>query len=397
MSAMPQEALVNPDLLVWARESINMDPEEAADRIGVKVERLLQWESGERRPTVNQARKMSEVYLRPLAAFYLPNRPGDLGFHVPHDFRRLPQDAPRALSPELVAELRRVEYQRQAALDLVVPPPAGPAEFIGTVRVGEPIPAVAERVCRILDMPMSAREGWRSEYDAFNGWRSAIEDQGVLVMHLSGVEVAEVRGVALAERAFPVIAVNGKDSPTGRVFTLLHEFVHLLLGASAISNLRISRHPRSPEQKTEQFSNVVAGEVLAPRRDLLEHELVRDVSGAVDWSEESLRRLAQHFHVSREVIVRRLLILGRTSEAFYRRQRQKYAGERRSAERGFLPMPRRIVRTTGAPFARLVIDAYHREAISSSDLAELLGARLKHLPALEALLEGHAALAGEGR
>ena len=82
MGIMRQEALVNPDLLVWARESINMGLEEAAEKIGVKADCLRAWETGEKRPTINQARKMSEVYRRPLAAFYLPQRPSELGITV---------------------------------------------------------------------------------------------------------------------------------------------------------------------------------------------------------------------------------------------------------------------------------------------------------------------------
>jgi len=96
---MGQEALVNPALLVWARESINMDLDEAAEKIGVKAERLREWESGRRHPTVNQARAMSQVYRRPLAAFFLPQPPSSLGFAVPHDFRRLPGDQAGTLSP----------------------------------------------------------------------------------------------------------------------------------------------------------------------------------------------------------------------------------------------------------------------------------------------------------
>ena len=142
---MRQEAFVNPDLLIWARESINMDLEEAARRIHVKADRLRDWEAGKRRPTVRQAREMSRVYRRPLAAFYLPKRPSWLGFSVPHDFRRLPEDQPRTLSPELVAELRRVEYLREAAIELAEELPQEPSELVNTTRIDQPPDAVADR------------------------------------------------------------------------------------------------------------------------------------------------------------------------------------------------------------------------------------------------------------
>ena len=397
MGSMRQEALVNPDLLMWARESINMGLEEAADKIGVKADRLQAWETGEKRPTINQARNMSRVYRRPLAAFYLPQRPSELGFSVPHDFRRLPQDQPRMLSPELITELRRIEYLREAAVELAEELAREVRQFVGGSRLDEPVRVLAQRATSLLGVSMADRQRWRTEYDALNGWKDAIELQGVLVMHLNGVDVAEVRGIALAEQAFPLIAVNGKDSPNGRIFTLIHDFIHLMLGATGMSNMRLGLRARTPEQRTERLCNRLAGEVLVPRQALLSHEDVQDTSGVVNWSDETIRHLARQFHVSREVIVRRLVILGRATDDFYREKRRQYTREHESAGKstgGPIPMSRRIIRAIGQPFARIAIGAYYREAISSSDLSELLGARLKHLPAVEQLLGGRNVLTG---
>jgi len=394
---MRQEAFVNPRLLKWARESINMDVEEASRKIQVRSERLRAWEDGERRPTVRQAREMARVYRRPLAAFYLPEQPANLGFSVPHDFRRLPHDQPRELSPELIAELRRTEYLRATAIELAEELSDVPTSFVGQAHLGESIIEVANRAASLLALPVSARQGWRTDYDALNAWKEAIESQGVLIMHLEHVETEEVRGIAIAERVFPLIAVNGKDSPYGRVFTLIHEFVHLMIGATGMSNLRISRRPRDQEQKIERFCNYVAGEVLVPRRELLEHRDVRNSRERMDWPDEIIARLGREFGTSREVVVRRLLILGKTSEAFYKAMRQQYARERaarKGAKGGPIPMPHRVVRAIGEPFARLALSAYHREAISASQLSELLGARLKHLAAVEHLLGIHSVLVG---
>lgn len=214
---------------------------------------------------------MSRVYRRPLATFYLPERPSTLGFAVPHDFRRLAQEERSVLSPELITELRRIEYLRDAAIEFAEETPQESRRFIGTSQLGEPVEAVAERAIGFLSLPLQDRVKWDSEYDALNGWRDAIERQGVLVMHLNHVEVSEIRGVAIAEPVFPLIAVNGKDSPNGRIFTLVHEFVHLMLGATGMSNMRLARRPVTLEQRLEQYCNRVTGEILVPRQALLKH------------------------------------------------------------------------------------------------------------------------------
>lgn len=397
---MRQYALVNPDVLVWARESINMDVEEAARKVNVKPQRLREWERGDRRPTINQARKLSQVYRRPLAAFYLPQRPSSLGFSVPHDYRRLPADQPRELSPELITELRRIEYLRDAAIRFAEYRPEEPREFVKSITYDESSRTVAGKVIEILELPMAGRLEWKNEYDALNGWKDAIEKQGVLVMHLNRVGVEEIRGIAIADDVFPLIAVNGKDHPNARIFTLIHEFIHLMLGATGLSNMRVARRARTPEQRTERFCNAVAGEVLVPREDLLSHDLVRNTTGPVEWSDEIIEELAGHFHVSREVVVRRMVIVNRATEDFYRRMRRQYSEERDSSRRpsgGPIPMPRRIIRAIGQPFARIAVSAYYREAISGSELSELLGARLKHLVGVESLLGGRNVLTGGDR
>jgi Zn-dependent peptidase ImmA (M78 family)/transcriptional regulator with XRE-family HTH domain len=394
---MRQEAFVNPDLLIWARESINMDIDEAAKKINVKADRLREWENGHNRPTIIQARKMSQVYRRPLSSFYLPERPTSLGFSVPHDFRRLPKDQPRDLSPELISELRRIEYLRDSAIEIAEELPEKPNKFVGSIRLGDSVESVVRRVWEYIDIPMVTRRHWRTPYDALNGWKDIIEQQGVLVMHLDRVEIEEIRGVVIAEPVFPLIAVNGKDSPTGRIFTLVHEFTHLMLGASGMSNMRLTRRPITQEQRVEQFCNRIAGEILVPTQVLLSHKDVQGVSGTADWSDETIRYLANYFKVSREVVVRRLVILGRATDAFYRQKRRQYAEERAATGKKTsvrIPMSRRIIRAIGQPFARIVLDAYHREAISSSDLAEMLGARLKHLRAVEDILGGRNVLTG---
>src|SRR5262249_12013340 len=65
------EANPTPTVLIWARESAGLPVELAAKKAAIGSERLAAWERGEQRPTFAQLRKLSEVYKRPLAIFYL--------------------------------------------------------------------------------------------------------------------------------------------------------------------------------------------------------------------------------------------------------------------------------------------------------------------------------------
>jgi len=48
------EAIIKPELLVWARKSAGLSIDDAAKKAQVKSERLTKWEAGELRPTIKQ-------------------------------------------------------------------------------------------------------------------------------------------------------------------------------------------------------------------------------------------------------------------------------------------------------------------------------------------------------
>ena len=64
--------------------------------------------------------------------------------------------------------------------------------------------------------------------------------------------------------------INPKDNPYGRIFTLIHELVHIALGESVIQNTDFEETPPSNLDPIEIFCNQVAAEVLVPENELLE-------------------------------------------------------------------------------------------------------------------------------
>lgn len=105
------------------------------------------------------------------------------------------------------------------------------------------------------------------------------------------------------------------------------------------------------------------------------------------WSDDVIWELSVKYSVSREVILRRLLTLQRTSQRFYERKRREflhiYKRFRDQKQQGFVPYYRRIISKLGKAYVRLTLEAYHRETITSADLSDLLCVRLKHIPDIE--------------
>jgi transcriptional regulator with XRE-family HTH domain len=94
------EADITPEVLVWARTSRGLLPEEVAKRLKVSKERLAEWETGAGRPSIPQAEKLAGLYKRPLAVFYMPAPPNqareDARSTFTEDFRAfIEEKAPR--------------------------------------------------------------------------------------------------------------------------------------------------------------------------------------------------------------------------------------------------------------------------------------------------------------
>jgi Zn-dependent peptidase ImmA (M78 family)/DNA-binding XRE family transcriptional regulator len=396
------KAIVKAELLVWARESAHLRLEEAARKAQVKEEQLVAWEKGERQPSIPQLRKLGRVYKRPLAVFYLPKPPKM--FDALHDFRRLPQELVGKQSPELAYEIRRAWARREIALDLYRELVGEPEAFPWTASLDESPEDVATRLREGLGVTRTEPASWRNAYDALNRWRGALEEAAVLVFQAEDVEVSEMRGFSLSERLFPAVVVNIKDAVVGRVFTMLHEATHLMLREGGLCDL-LEESSRAQE-RIEAFCNHVAGATLMPRAWMLEEEVVHRHRGA-QWADEETRSLSQSYRVSREAVLRRLLILGKTTEDFYRKKRRELQAEfeakrEETEERkalgleagGFAPPDRMAVSTAGPFFVRLVLESYHQEKITPNELSSFLGVRLKHVSEIEQAVLTRAAASG---
>jgi Zn-dependent peptidase ImmA (M78 family)/DNA-binding XRE family transcriptional regulator len=381
------EALVRPQLLAWARMGAGLDLEAAAKKVGVKPDRLESWERGERRPTIKQLRTLGNIYKRPIAIFYLPEPP--VGFQALRDFRRLPGTIVTTESPALRLQIRRAQDRRELALDLYQVVEGEPPAVPLTAALSDDPEDLAGRIRGLLGVRHEDQIRWSAGHDAFNRWRTALENAGVLVFQATDIEVAEMRGLSIYGEKLPAIVVNIKDSPRGRIFTMLHELAHIVLRLGGMCNFRPEDAPTATtdEQRTEVFCNWVAGATLVPRRFLLSEGIVSDKRRDTDWTDADIRDLADRYGASREVLLRRLLINGRISDAFYQTKvdeiRREYAAAAGGGGRGFPPPHRVAVSSAGPLFVRLVLSSYYSDQITASDVADFLDVRLKHLGRIE--------------
>lgn len=387
-------ATVKPDILVWARTSAGFTIEAAAKALKLDESVLLKWEAGEEElPSVPQLRNLAGLYKRPLAALYLQEVP--LRFQVLSDLRRPVVGEDRSYSPALTHEIRSAQQRRELAIELraELDEPVEPYPFV--LRDANTERAASE-IRHFLGINVDQIRRFGSDATGrlgFNTWRIALERSGVLVFQSARISQSEASGFALAYDAMPVVVINRKDVPQRRLFSLIHEFVHIALRESGVSDLKLDgTQVQAPD--IEFRCNAIASAALMPREAVLE-ELDEALAGRDELTDEVIVRVARRFGVSRPALLIRLINQGRASWNFYFEKIAQYNAEferdkaARPPARGMKRnMAQESLSDLGRPFVGLVLGNYHQRRLTLSDVAGYLGIRVKHVETLQRRFEG---------
>lgn len=297
------EALVNPSILAWARERAEFTVSEIAKKLDLKQEKVEAWERGDKKPTFRQAQRFADKTYIPFGYLFL-NEPPQEQLPIP-DLRTVGDHPIGEFSLALKDTIRgcfeRQEWYKDFCREQELQRPG----WIGSVTIDEFDSAVA-KLDTLLNNSIGLRP--REFHNYYTELREKIEGLGVLVMRNSVVEGnthrpldrEEFRGFAISDEYAPIIFINTADTPQAQIFTLMHEFVHLLINESGVSDLN-----HQNENIIEKFCNRIAAEFLVPTREFI----VLWKNTLDDWR-INLPDLASHFHVSHWVIARRALEVG---------------------------------------------------------------------------------------
>lgn len=309
---MAEKALVNPEIVAWARERSGYSPGLLARKLNTRVSRYLSWEDGQDQPTFKQAQKLANAVHIPFGYFFLPKPPIE-SLPIP-DLRTVEGRGVRQPSPELIEVVRSVIAKQEWFKDYLVEQGAEPLPFVGSFNFRSSSPKeVVASICAVLEIQNSPelRKGTHEAY--LTRLIRACEANGILVMRAGVVgantsrklNVSEFRGFAIADKLAPVIFINSADAKTARLFTLIHELAHLWIGSSGVSNAD------PDDQQEEAFCNHVSGEFLVPETEFQKNWT------AERTLEENLANISSYFHVSKLVVARRALQFQFVSKATY--------------------------------------------------------------------------------
>lgn len=344
--------------------------------------------SCELKPSVRQAQALARFYHRPFGVFFLPQPPAIPPLST--EYRRLPGVTPGVESSELRLALRMMSLRRQIMVDLIDEMDDVLIDFTAPAHLREAPLEVGSRLRELLRVSVKEQLEWRDEWQAWRRWREAVESLGVLVFQFPKVSLDQVRGVSLLKFPMPAIGINSKETaPGARIFTLLHEFLHIALAAGNEEKAAFNESRNDTEwSNVERFAEEVASEIIVPD-DVLQGFLKRMSVTRDAWDVGLVRNLAAKFRVTPLAMATRLRAAGQLSWQGYRDWQEswvQYVATLKPAKGGFAHPVDKTLGRAGRPFTQLVIEALDGNRITAVQACRFLDLRFDHFDKLRASL-----------
>lgn len=371
----------NPAMLTWAREEVGYTLGQAAEAISVSPETLAAAEAGEHQLTLKQLRTAAEKYECPFGYFYLSTPPYKKSFEPVPDYRIEPGVIGKQ-HPRLNLEIKRARDRRSTYLELAQSLDIDAPIFQRRNDISEPTigSRIRERL-GVVDAELSSLD-----FDnAYSYWKTKIECDGVLVYESQYIpDESGVIGAALYYPVCPVILIKrGPTYNARKLFTMLHEYAHLLLGISAINDAsaQVIREPSSDRASVEATCNQLAANILIPPEKINP----RDYSTLPPLSQ--MERLAHTFKVTYTTAAVCLRQMGLINQDEFSEllsiRRQAYELDS-SKQKKDVKIPRETLMRLdmGRPMFDVVLRAYSTGLLDIFDASKVLSLRIHKIDKL---------------
>ena len=390
---MSEPIPVNPAILRWARKTQGLSVDDVVKKLNrkrISAETILAWEAGSEFPSYIQLERLAyEIYKRPLALFFFPEPPQEETLQ--QSFRTLSKDElDDLIKPRWRFLIRKARVMQLNLAELFEGANPASQQIIRDMSY-KPDVAVERMVADIrkyLRIDLSTQTEWKSIDDALKTWRNVLEEHGVFIFK-DAFKDENLSGFCLYDERFSIIYVNNSRPPTHQIFTLFHELAHLLFKTGGV-DMRHNQYIEKLEgnnRRIEILCNRFAGEFLVPNDDFDTEIADRLID------EDLIRNLANNYHVSREVVLRKLRDRKLIDQKFYDEKVELWAksAKTRSGSGGHYYNTQGAYlgeRYLGQAFSR-----YYQKKISIEQLANYLGVKVKSVPGMEGLLFKKGAIA----
>lgn len=289
------------ETLKWAITQYDI----SIDDLVKRYPNINKWLSGEKYPTFKQLFSFSKKTNIPFGFLFLKSPPLIDEMNV--EFRTINQKLHASLSKNLRDTLLEMERRKSWMSEYSKKNGFREIEYDISISYDDTPILAAQKLRTYFNLDDFWQDGFKTQYLQFKFLRKIIESKGILVM-MNGIvgdnthrvlDIEEFRAFALNDNYSPLIFINRNDTFGGMIFSIVHEFYHLIIDKNN-DDILLEDDTIENERKINSFT----AEFLVPSNILSQvFEPEGDLFREVD-------RLADSFNVSTSVIAIRLYKLG---------------------------------------------------------------------------------------
>jgi Zn-dependent peptidase ImmA (M78 family) len=297
---MSTRVKISPKNLVWATERSGLN----IDNLFDVYPKAIDWIREESEPTVKQLESFAKKIHVPFGFLFLNKFPDEI---LPVIFYR--SNGEIIENPPLVIKdlVNQIKAKQEWLKDNLIENDYDKLDFIGVLKEYEKIDSV--EAAEIIRTSLKLNKTWYEETKkekSFRYWIDKIEKNRIFVISTGyvshnkrTVDVDVCKGFTLVDDICPFIYINTNNLGGGRIFTLIHELIHVFVGHS----IGIGYNPIHPSSEPlEKFCDSVASEILVPNSFF-----------KISWNSttgsfsEKFSTIAKQYHVSKLVIAKKAL------------------------------------------------------------------------------------------
>lgn len=293
---------VKKEIYIWGIKESGKDLEE----IKTRFNNIEDWINQKSKPTFRQLEKLANYLKVPFGYMFLDKPPSsDI---VQTEFRTIGNKIPNISKnlKDTIYEMSRKqdwisEYRKENGWDKIIV-----KKF--NEQSGKDYVNFAKSAKGFIDLD----EFWYKKFNdnriSYNFLRKKIEDKGIIVMQNGIVkanthrklELCEFRGFMLYDDFAPLIFINSNDSYAGKIFTLIHEYIHTLFEKDDV----FINEDLDADNKLEKYINKITAEFLMPKSH------VKDFWDNTKKNLNQIENISKIFNVSKLALSIRLKELG---------------------------------------------------------------------------------------
>ncbi|MBI3502006.1 MAG: ImmA/IrrE family metallo-endopeptidase [Bacteroidetes bacterium] len=342
-----------------------MSEEEIAKKLYLSTKKYERIEHGDEEISESELIRLADVYKRPLIAFY----EADISKvpEMPHDYR-LNRD--KKLSSEVFLAKRKALYLAEELKEIT-----GRTTTLPELDTSVSALELANTVRKLLETDFDFLKNLveRKEEPIINYYKSLIEELFFIPVIEHSLKTSGVRAFSVYGEVC-VMVLNESDMNEVKLFSLFHEFCHLLKRQDGICTVDIEKD--KDNQPEERYCDEFAANLLMP-----EYRLRSELPTSAITTLKQLEELSKKFGVSKQVTLIRLKEFNIINPSRYtilktKLEKLKRGGfGRRNWEQTYIKRTSRLV-------LKHLVDSYRKGDLTYTSLSTITGIKDKYLQKL---------------